>query len=377
MWFGRKNPGKQRVTTSEPVEDPTIERTYSGFGDLLTLIDMDAEATVETGPYEELTATIIGLQSIIDKIVVDTSEGLSITCPEPWLDMLDFSQGNLLKAIVMMSRTMGKLSVALKAARLKVRITVPEGTCLRLDNQRGTLHAQGVYGDVSATAASSARLEFACITGLDLNADSSTVVRVERLDGVCRAALSYSSQLAVLSGTIESADVSADSSCKTVLRANCHDVEYEGAYNSMLEVAHIAGTFRAELDSSSTASVRFEEAAQCSITAAYNCQVTATGVVREASLKLDSAVRVKLGAVPDRLKARLGYSSSIVTREGEGTANVDVSADSSCAVSLVGAIRSGSIKLAYGSRLRVGELMRSVRVTRDSGSSVETGYFAS
>ena len=313
----------------------------------------------------------------MDKIVVDTGEGLSISCPEPWLGLLDFGQGNLLKKIATMPRIISKLNVALKAARLQVRITVPEDTCMRLDGQRGTLRAQGVYGNVSVSAAYSTRLELAHITGLDLNADSSTVVRVERLDGVCRAALAYNSRLTVLSGTIESADVTADSSCGTVLRANCRDVEYDGAYNSTLEVAQIAGTFRAELDSSSTASVRFKEAAHCSITAAYNCQIAATGVVREANLKLDSSVQVKLGAVPDKLKARLGYNSSVVTREGEGTAQVDINADSSCTVSLVGAIKGGNITLAYGSRLRVGELLRSAHVTRDSGSSVETGYFAS
>ena len=379
MWFRRKNSTQQDTISTQPAQEPTFTRTFRGSGRELSLTGMAHRVAIQSGPYSEITAEVTGPQFLLDELTIGEDNGLSIVCGDTWRAAMRQQwrrKGSLWEAIAHMPRAVARGVALIKASQLTVSITVPEGTELCLWDQQGVLEAHGTYGKVMAEVGYAGRVTLGTITGLWLDTNSSTNVTVETLAGSCEAQLAFDSRLAIDGGNVPAMRVKTDASTSLMLKADCQSLDYAAGFGSQFYAANVKGTLMAVVDASATVEANFTEALECVIRAGSDSRVMCTGLVRRASIKADSSVEATFGAVSDAFRAELGCNSVAATQSGSGTKYVTIITESDCEVRLVGAVLGGNLSLGFANLLKVGELSQGVRLIRDDGAVIETGFMA-
>jgi hypothetical protein len=375
-WKNRPQP--DNAPSEKEAPDEVITREFTGVGSLLQLQSMDADTVIQTGG-ETLSVTVTGRQSKLDKLVIDETNGLSITSQRPKINISLTINGKsiwrLLFELFFTTKTVEQVINCEDKHKLKIVATVPAGTDLLLTDYDGSLEANGVYGEVNARVSYDTTLRLDRLTTLDVNSDSGLDLTVQNMEGNAHINTSYDSKVKILGGVIGECDVRTDSGADVLIKARCSEVTAKGSYDCTFRFGTIT---RLKVDADSGARIYFDcdEANQVEIETSYDSVVTGTGKTRRAIVRTDSGCSVTLGEVTDRFEARCSYDCKVVTTAGEGTRYVMVHMDSGADVQLIGHIREGLITTSYDSSVLVGILGSGVRTNFDGETNLSTGYMS-
>lgn len=366
--------------TEPEVPDEITTREFAASGSLLQLLAMDADTVITTGG-ENISVTVTGRQSKLDKLVVDNTNGLSIASQRP----------NVNVSIKINSRSIWKLLLAAffgdgdellnivglgDEHKLKVVATVPDGTDLTLKDYDGSVEANGLYGEVNANVSFDTTLRLDRIMSLDIDGGSGLDLRVQNVtEGDVRIKTSYDSEIEILDGIIGTLDLRTGSGAEATINARSNQATAVGSYDCEFHLGRVQNLLKVNVGSGSEVYFETDEAEQVKLTTSYDCTVESTGSTLRADIKTGSGSEVTLGAVTDRLDAECSYDCTLVTTRGKGTNTVDAKMGSGADLRLVGAIEQGVITTSYDSSVQVGSLGK-VRTSFGSDTDFETGYFA-
>ena len=350
-------------------------------------MQMNATVTIESGPHEELTATVTGYESRLDGLVVDVSAGLRLVDEGTNQSLSILFEGSedfwtLVWRLIRPARTViGTINQILddRVKRpLQITVTVPERTAISLRDFSGAITANGLYTTVDLEVLDDTVVSLGAITGLTLEAGSGSEVSVKYLTGDCKATLGCNSKLLVTSGAIEALDLDVDSGCKSEFQLSCQDVTYTAASNTEFQIWALLGALHAEVDFESTVDlVECRDARSVDMTVGSDCTITCRGSVADASFDLDSSTEVTLGSVTQQLNVEAGYDCKVVTTKGPGTASISIEMEDEAELHLIGAIQEGVITLGDESDVFVGQILGEVSTNFGSDTRLRTGYFVS
>jgi hypothetical protein len=379
MRFSWKELFGQDEKPSEPeVPDEITTREFAAPGSLLQLLTMDADAVIKTGG-ENISVTVTGRQSVLDKLIVDNTNGLSITSQRPNINLSIKINGKSIWRLlgdVLSGKVVDTIVNYADKYKLKITATVPVGTDLVLNDYDGSVEADGVYGEVKAGVSYDTKLRLDRLTMLDVQSDSGLDLTVKGIEGNARIETSYDSKVKILSGVLSEFFIRTDSGADVLVKARCSEATASSSYDCTFRFGVITSQLTVNADSGCKVYFDCDEANQVDVQTSYDCTITATGKTRRAIIRTDSGCHVTLGAVTDKLDAECSYDCSLVTTEGTGTRYVAVQMDSDADVQLIGTIEAGHITTSYGSSVLVGVLGSGVRTNFDGDTQLSTGYMS-
>lgn len=379
MRFSWKDLFGQDDKPSEPeVPDEVTTREFAAAGSLLQLLTMDAETVIKTGG-DNISITVTGRQSVLDKLVVDNTNGLSVTSQRPNINLSIKMSGKSIWGLlgdVISGKVIDTIVNYADKYKLKITATVPVGTDLVLKDYDGSVDADGVYGEVKAGVSYDTKLRLDRLTMLDVHSDSGLDLTVKGIEGNARIETSYDSKVKILSGVIGECFIRTDSGADVLVKARCSEATASGSYDCTFRFGVITSQLSVNTDSGAKVYFDCDEANQVDIRTSYDSTITATGETRRAIIRTDSSCHVTLGSVTDKLDAECSYDCSLVTNEGAGTRYVTVQMDSGADVQLIGTIEAGRITTSYDSSVLVGVLGSGVHTSFDGETRLQTGYMS-
>lgn len=356
-----------------------MSQTYCvGRGPTLRLKHMHgAEIEIITDKdTTEIVARVSGWRSKLNKLIVNDSNGLSIIGqPVSEVIMIEaIPKGSTFQRLL--GLTSGFDLALLKTQepekeKLKLRITVPEGTSVVLDDVDGAVDGKGRYASLSADVLARTVLDFEEVDSLELRTGMNCGIYVERANS-CSATLASGTTLRINDGALADADIEAQHNCVVMLKAKCESVELTAESNCNLH-ANVTGTLKAQAKAHSTFEITCDDAARLELAASYGCTVTAVGRVAQTAIKAGTDSTITLGDVTDRLEATVGYNSSLATTAQDSTALVDITLGFGSSLQLAGLVCDGAISMGHDSTLHVGRLGSGVSIKQGS-FTLQTGY---
>lgn len=369
-----------QAPTADALPDVTTTREFTGVGSLLALATMDADTIITTSETEDFSVTVTGRKSLLDKLVVDNRSGLSITAERPNANFSVVinqpSVFSIFKSIKAGSELLKQLKLDPEAYRLKIVATVPQGTNLRLKDYSGSIALNGVLGKVSGNVSYSTRLTLDTIAGLDLKSDSELGLDVDSLTGNASIETSYNGRVVIRKGFIDKLSVVSGSELQLTVGAPCTTATLRGAYSCQYKLGTVSKSLRVNTGSEAELQFAANDMDDVDITTSYDTKILSSGTIRRVRLKTGSQAKIELGAVTELLTGSCDYNCTIITTNGEGTAEVDLTMGSEATIHLIGTTARGEIVANYSPRLRVGALGEQVRTRLGSDASIKTGYFA-
>lgn len=378
-WKKQDPAGGGRSERPSEAEVATREFTASGpSGSLLRLLSMDADTVITSDPAAgAITVTVTGQRSRIESLLVDNTDGLSITSQRPVTDIFMSVNGmsvwELFKGLFT-GRTLEQIAVIDRVRRLKIVATVPAGTHLSLADYAGSLQADGVCGEVDASVVYDTRLRLGRVSMLNVRGDSGLDVTVDSVYGNATVKATYDATIKILDGDMARCDLHTDMGANVLVKATTAEMTAKGSYNCTFSLGTVTGVLRATADSGGRITFHCDDANQVDVRTSYDGDVTATGATRRAILCTGSGCNVTLGAVTDRITAGCEYDCTLTTTEGQGTDYVDIKMGDGADVQLIGLISAGTITTGYDSSVCVGALGSGVRTRVGNNTQITTGY---
>ncbi|HEU4914606.1 MAG TPA: hypothetical protein VFT16_04360 [Candidatus Saccharimonadales bacterium] len=382
MWNPWKNQPARDDKPSEPeVPDEIITREFAAEGSMLQLLTMDADTVITTGG-ENISVTVTGCRSELDKLVIDSINGLSIASQRPNASVsISISVNSRSIWQVLLAALFGNHEELLRVTglgdkhRLKIRATVPDGTDLVLRDYEGSAEADGVYGKVNANVSFDTVLWLNRVMSLSVNAGSGLDLTVQRVvEGDARIKAGYDSKVVIFGGAMETLDLRTGSGARVTVDALSNQVTAVGSYDCEFRLGTIRNLLKVNVGSGSVIYFETDEAEQVQLDMSYDCTVKGMGAVRHVGIKAGSGAEIILGSVTDRLDADCSYDTKLATTQGAGTNTVDVKMGSEADLRLIGSIQQGAIVTTYDASVAVGSLGQ-VRTSFGSDTDFATGYF--